>query len=156
MDLQGIFDRQHKRVYRIAMIMLKNEADAEDAVQNIFIKCYEKGMEFRDGDHESAWFITVTKNYCTDQLRSYWNKQVDIGDIPETPVEDGNQEDEGELIEHIMKLPDKYKEVIYLYYYEDYSVKEMSKLLDRKESTIQTQLSVAREKLKKILMKEVG
>ncbi len=152
MNLRDVFERQHKRIYRIAMLMLQNEADAEDAVQNIFIKYYEKGIEFTDDEHENAWFITVTRNYCTDILRSYWKKQVDFGDIPDTPVEDG--EEEGELLSHIRKLPDKYRDVIYLYYYEEYSVREISKMLDRKESTIQTQLSTAREKLKKILVKE--
>lgn len=152
MNLQEIFERQHKRIYRIAMLMLNNEADAEDAVQNIFIKYYEKGIEFTDGEHENAWFITVTRNYCIDVLRSYWKKQVDFGDIPDLPVEEG--EEEGELLTHIKKLPEKYRDVIYLYYYEEYSVKEISKMLDRKESTIQTQLSAAREKLKKILEKE--
>ncbi len=152
MNLREVFERQHKRIYRIAMLMLQNESDAEDAVQNILIKYYEKGIQFKDDEHENAWFITVTRNYCTDQLRSQWKKQVDFGDIPETPVED--DEAEGELLVHIKKLPDKYREVIYLYYYEEYSVKEISKMLDRKESTIQTQLSAAREKLKKILVKE--
>jgi len=68
------------------------------------------------------------------------------------PVE--NEEKDGEVLEYIKKLPDKYREVIYLYYYEEYSVKEIANILERKESTIQTQLSAAREKLKKILMKE--
>ena len=71
-----------------------------------------------------------------------------MGDIPEQIQE---EEQDNELLEHIMKLPDKYKEVIYLFYYEDYSIKEMSKILDRKESTIQTQLKTARDKLKKVI-----
>lgn len=151
MNLKEVFERQHRRIYRIAMLMLQNEADAEDAVQNIFIKYYEKSIEFRDDEHENAWFITVTRNYCTDVLKSYWKKQVDMGNIPDTPIE---EYEEGELITHVMKLPEKYRDVIYLYYYEEYSVREISNMLDRKESTIQTQLSAARQKLKKILEKE--
>ena len=77
---------------------------------------------------------------------------MDFGDIPDTPVEEG--EEEGELLSHIRKLPDKYRDVIYLYYYEEYSVKEMAKILGRGESTLQTQLSAARGKLKKMLEKE--
>jgi len=152
MNIQEIFERQHKSVYRIAMLMLNNQADAEDAVQNIFIKYYEKGIEFNDIEHEKAWFITVTRNYCIDLLRSYWKKNFDFGELPDMPVE--NEEKDGEVLEYIKKLPDKYREVIYLYYYEEYSVKEIANILERKESTIQTQLSAAREKLKKILMKE--
>ncbi len=148
MELKDIFERQHKRVYRIAMLMLNNVSDAEDAVQNVFLKYIEKGSSFEDIEHEKAWFITVTRNYCKDQLKNFWKRNVDMGDIPEQIQE---EEQDNELLEHIMKLPDKYKEVIYLFYYEDYSIKEMSKILDRKESTIQTQLSTARDKLKKVI-----
>ena len=148
MELKDIFERQHKRVYRIAMLMLNNVSDAEDAVQNVFLKYIEKGSSFEDIEHEKAWFITVTRNYCKDQLKNFWKRNVDMGDIPEQIQE---EEQDNELLEHIMKLPDKYKEVIYLFYYEDYSIKEMSKILDRKESTIQTQLSTARYKLKKVI-----
>ena len=116
------------------------------------MKYIEKGIEFKDEEHEKAWFITVTKNYCKDQLKTYWNRQVDMGEIPETPMPE--EEEEGELIEQIKKLPDKYQEVIYLYYYEEYSVKEMAQMLDRNESTIQTQLAAARKKLKKYIEKE--
>ena len=76
MNIQQIFERQHRRVYRIAMMMLQNSADAEDAVQNVFLKFVEKGQEFNDEEHENAWFITVTKNYCKDQLKSSWKKQA--------------------------------------------------------------------------------
>ena len=148
MELKDIFERQHKRVYRIAMLMLNNVSDAEDAVQNVFLKYIEKGFSFEDIEHEKAWFITVTRNYCKDQLKNFWKRNVDMGDIPEQIQE---EEQDNELLEHIMKLPDKYKEVIYLFYYEDYSIKEMSKILDRKESTIQTQLKTARDKLKKLI-----
>ena len=152
MEIQQIFERQHRRVYRIAMMMLQNSADAEDAVQNVFLKFVEKGQEFRDEEHENAWFITVTRNYCKDQIKSTWHQQVDFGEIPEQAAP--GQEQEDNLLPYIMKLKDKYREVIYLYYYEEYSVKEMAKILGRGESTLQTQLSAARGKLKKMLEKE--
>ena len=152
MDLQQIFERQHRRVYRIAMMMLQNTSDAEDAVQNVFLKFVEKGQEFNDEEHENAWFITVTKNYCKDQLKSTWHKQVDFCEIPETASP--QEEADDSLLPYIMKLKEKYREVIYLYYYEEYSVKEMARILGRGESTLQTQLSAARGKLKKMLEKE--
>ena len=152
MNIQQIFERQHRRVYRIAMMMLQNSADAEDAVQNVFLKFVEKGQEFNDEEHENAWFITVTKNYCKDQLKSSWKKQVDFVEIPETASTEEEAEDI--LLPYIMNLKEKYREVLYLYYYEEYSVKEMARILGRGESTLQTQLSAARGKLKKILEKE--
>lgn len=152
MNIQPIFERQHRRVYRIAMMMLRSSADAEDAVQNVFLKFVEKGQDFHDEEHENAWFITVTRNYCKDQLKSIWHRRVDFGEIPETA--DETEEKEERILPYIMKLKDKHREVIYLYYYEEYSVKEMASILGRGESTIRTQLSSARGKLKRMLEKE--
>lgn len=152
MNLEELFERQHRRIYRIAMLMLNSKSDAEDAVQNVFLKYLEKNMEFQDEEHENAWFITVARNYCKDQLKTYWKKNIEMGQIPEISFYD--EEDEDETLEVILKLPDKYKDVIYLYYYEEYSIAEMSRILDRKESTIQTQLATARKRLKKLLEKE--
>lgn len=150
MDIKDIFDRQHQRVYRLAFVYMKNAHDAEDAVQNIFVKYLSHPVMFDDENHENAWFITVTRNYCKDIFRSFWRRKVDLGDIPDRAVE----ENDNNIIEFIMKLPEKYREVLFLYYYEEYSVKEMAKMLGRKESTLQTQLFDARRKLKEILEKE--
>ena len=150
-DLKIIYDRECDRIYRIAMVYLRTVCDAEDAVQAVFVKLLEKPQCFEDEEHEKAWFILVTKNYCRDILRSSWRKRIDLGDIPERASEDAMESD---VLIHMMKLPVKYREVLYLYYYEGYSVGEMSKMLDRKESTIQTQLATARKKLKIELEKE--
>ena len=117
---------------------------APNTVTN-FIKLIEKPREFESLEHEKAWFIMVTKNYCKDVLKSSWFRKVELGDLPELVQED---EEEQELLVHICSLGKKYREVIYLYYYEEYSVKEISKILQRKESTIQTQLATARKKLR--------
>lgn len=133
------------------MVYLKNTSDAEDVVQHIFLKCMEKEMYFQDENHETAWFLTVTRNYCKDILKSFWRRHVDVGDLPELYTK---EDTENELTEYILRLPVKYREVLYLYYYEDYSVRELSGILKRKESTIQTQLATARKKLKLELERE--
>lgn len=148
MDIQALYERQCGRIYRIAMLYLKNSSDAEDAVQTIFLKYMEKPVTFRDSEHEKAWFITAARNRCRDMLRSFWRKKVDLGELPEG----GEAEmEESRLLSLILELPPKYREVLYLYYYEEYPVREMSHILDRKESTIQTQLADARRKLKKAI-----
>ena len=152
MNIQMMFERQHRRVYRLAMLMLHSAEDAEDAVQNVFLKYVEKGPEFHDEEHENAWFITVTKNYCKDHLKSVWRRRVEYGEIPECATSEEERNDG--VVACIMKLKEKYRELIYLYYYEEYSVKEMAKILGRGESTIQTQLSAARKHLKKVLEQE--
>lgn len=149
--MHEIFKRQCNRVYRVAMIYLKNTSDAEDTVQNIFLKCMEKEIVFVDQNHENAWFLTVTRNYCKDILKSFWKKRVNIGDLPELSTA---EESRNPLSEQILRLPVKYREVLYLYYYEEYSIREMSAILERKESTIQTQLATARKKLKIELERE--
>ena len=151
MEIQEIYDRQYSRIYRVAMLYLKNVADAEDAVQIVFIRFIEKKIKFTDRSHEDGWFITATKNYCKDVLKTFWKRKIELGELPEMATEFEN--DRG-LLEKILKLSVKYREVLYLYYYEEYSVREISKILNRKESTIQTQLSEARKKLKKYIIKE--
>ena len=154
MDLKQLYDRQHKRVYRVAMLYLKNPFDAEDAVQNIFLKIIRHPIEFESREHETAWFITVTKNYCKDCLKSFWKKRVALGEVPEKPDQENLKREDDELWQEIEKLPLKYKEVLYFYYYEEYSVREISEILNRRESTIQTQLAAARKRLKRELEKE--
>ena len=150
-DVKEIYDREYQRVYRIAMIYLRNIHDAQDAVQNVFIKLLEHPKFFEDEEQEKAWFITVTKNYCKDILKSSWKRKIDLGEIPDMANEEKEIYD---VMTDMMKLPAKYREVLYLYYYEGYSVKDMSEMLDRKESTLQTQLATARKKLKVELEKE--
>lgn len=150
MDLQEVFNRQFERVYRVAMIYTKNAADAEDAAQSVFLKLIEKKIEFSDENHEKAWFITATRNHCKDMLRSFWRKEVDLGEIPEQPDESFDNT----ALSVMMNLPPKYREVLYMYYYEGYSVREISGILHRKESTVQTQLAAGREKLKPLLIEE--
>ena len=149
--VKEIYDREYQRVYCIAMIYLRNIHDAQDAVQNVFVKLLEHPKFFEDEEQEKAWFITVTKNYCKDILKSSWKRKIDLGEIPDMANEEKEIYD---VMTDMMKLPAKYREVLYLYYYEGYSVKDMSEMLDRKESTLQTQLATARKKLKVELEKE--
>lgn len=148
MDIQAIYERQCSRVYRIAMLYLKNTADAEDAVQNIFLKYMEKQPTFHDLNHENAWFVTVARNHCKDTLRAFWRRKVDFSELPEGEIRETESLD---LMQYIMKLSPKYREVLYLYYFEEYSVREISHFLNRRESTVQTQLAGARQKLRKMI-----
>lgn len=152
MDSKQVYDRQADRIYGIAMVYFKNVCDAEDAVQNVFIKFLESNKQFDSMEHEKAWFIVTTKNYCRDVLKSAWRKKVELGEVPEQMTD--SESADYELLRHIYRLPEKYREVLYLYYYEEYTVKEMAEILKRKESTLQTQLATARKKLRFHLEKE--
>ncbi len=147
-ELAETYQRNVNMVYKLCYIYMKNTVDAEDAVQSVFLKFLKTNMVFNDFEHEKAWFIKTTKNLCKDTIKSWWrNFRVDLNTLPEIPSWDkGNQT--SELLERLLALPEKYKSVLFLYYFEDYSVKEISKLLGRKESTIQSQLLRGREQLK--------
>lgn len=150
--MQEIYDRQHKRIYRIAFLYLKNPQDTEDAVSAVFLKYIEKPRTFDSLDHETAWFIQVTKNYCKNEKRLFWKRSVDLGDIPD---DISRADTDSDLLEAVFQLPVKYSELLYLYYYEGYSIREIAKILNCKESTLQSRMSTARQKLKKLIEKEV-
>ena len=147
MDWKQVYERQTDRVYRTAMMYLKNADDAEDVVQGVFLRFLEKGPDFKDEQHEKAWFLTVTRNYCKDVQKNFWRRNVDLGTVPEGETQKEN-ETAKEVLDAVLTLQVKYREVIYLYYYEGYPVKEIAGMLHRKESTVQTQLADARKKLK--------
>lgn len=152
-QFKKIYDRQAERVYRICLIYLKNESDAQDGLQEVFLKLLENPVSFKDEEHEKAWCIRTAKNYCFDQLKSFWHKKrVSMENWREAGETTASEE--GALLEIVMKLPVKYRDVLYLYYYEDYSVREISSMLGRKESTIQSQLAAGRKKLRKWIEKE--
>lgn len=146
-----IYQRNVGRVYRICVLYLKSSSEAEDATQDIFIKFLEKQMDFKNEDHEKAWFIVVAKNYCKDFLKSWWkSRRIDIESLPEISYSE-EETNVTDIFEKLLSLPKKYKIVMYLYYYEEYSIKQISDILNRKESTIQTQLSRGRNLLKEKL-----
>ena len=147
-ELAEMYQRNVNSVYKLSYIYLKNIADAEDAVQSVFLKLLQKNMRFNDCAHEKAWFITTTKNHCKDILKSWWRQRcVDFETLSEMASQDQNPE-ETELTAKLLDLSEKYRVVLYLYYLEEYSVREIAGLLGRNESTIQSQLQRGREKLK--------
>ena len=132
-------------VFKIAMVNLGNKADAEETLQEAFYKLLYKAPEFNDDEHEKAWLIKITVNLCRDILRSVWHRRVvkleDIDKYYNDPTDSG-------VMKEIVKLPTKYKTVIYLYYFEDYSVKQISEILKTKESAIKMRLLRGRQLLK--------
>ncbi|GFZ33301.1 hypothetical protein CSC2_38270 [Clostridium zeae] len=132
-------------LFKICMIYLGNKEDAEEAVQESFLKLIYKSPQFNNNEHEKAWLIRVTINVCKDILRSIWRKRViNIEDIER--YYDSSKEIE--IMEEIIRLPSKYKDVIYLYYFEDYSIKDISKILKVTESAVKMRLKRGRHALK--------
>lgn len=146
-DILQIIDTYSDTIYKICFVYLKNKFDAEDALQELFIKIYEKAPIFLNEEHEKAWIIRVTINHCKNILRyNYIRKCLAID---ENIVAIDNPTNE--TLQHILKLSLHYRNVLYLYYYEGYSTKEIASILRKKEATIRTWLKRARENLKQIM-----
>ncbi len=134
-------------VVNVCMIRLKNYADAEDCFQNVFVKLYTKSPEFSDETHLKAWLIRVAINECVSCLRK--NKQI-------IPLKTINQEeayftdDTNDVLWALLKTPQKYREVLYLHYCEQYTVSEIAEILKTNENTVKTRLKRGRDKLKSI------
>lgn len=139
----------------MAFAYCKNKADAEDIMQEAFIQLFTADINFEDASKEKSWLLKVTVNKCRDMFRSLRYKYS----LNSIPLEEANliyeTPEESEVYHAVMSLPTKYRLVIHLYYYEEYSVKEISAITGKNESAVQTQLYRARKKLKDILGKEL-
>lgn len=139
-----IYDDYSNMILKIAFTYVKNSTIAEDIMQEVFIKYINKMPEFESNENEKAWFIRVTINLSKDHLKSFWIRKRT--EMPEELTY--LQDEEQEVIYDVLKLPNKYKSIIYLYYYEGYSIKEIAKILKINEKTVGTRLSRGRKILK--------
>lgn len=143
-------ERYADLVRRVCMIHLKNHADTEDIFQTVLLKYVTGTTEFESEEHEKAWFIRVTVNACKDLLRSFFrSRTVSLDELLEQPEQ--IPEDHREVLEAVLALPDKYRDVVYLHYYEGYTAPEIGKILHKNPNTVYTLLTRAREVLKKTL-----
>ncbi|MBQ3256488.1 MAG: sigma-70 family RNA polymerase sigma factor [Oscillospiraceae bacterium] len=136
-------------VYRVALTRMKNVTEAEDITQTVFLKLYREPKPFASEAHVKHWLIRVTVNECNKLFRNPFRAAEDIADYAnslrfETP-------EQSDLFDAVMALPEKYRLPIFLYYYEDYSTAEISKLLKLPVPTVITRLRRGRERLKQHL-----
>lgn len=139
------YERHSQAVYRVAYTYMKNRYDAEDAVQETFLRMLRAAPEFADGRHELGWLILTVSNVCRDMLKARSRRHEPLEDHMDRPAP---EPPDGALLEAVMALPDKYKAAVYLYYYEGYTVEELARMLRRPPNTVKTWLSRARKALK--------
>ena len=136
-------------ILRLSYTYLKNTQDAEDIWQTVFLKLLTSGQTFDSPAHEKAWIIRATANACKDTMRNAFRRRtVALEVVAETPAP---MAPENDVLEAVMALPENYREAVYLYYYEGYSVREIASLLGRSESAVTAHLSRGRQKLRMTL-----
>jgi len=137
-----------KTVYRIAYTYMKNRFDAEDAVQETFVRLIRSGARFPDTEREKAWLIVTVSNVCKDMLKSRRRTELNLEEQRDLAAP---EKEHGEVLEAILSLPQKYKTAVYLFYCEGYTAREIAALLGEKPNTVMTHLRRARALLRKQL-----
>ncbi len=151
-DFSRLIGLYRETVFRIAYCYTKSYADAEDISQEVFLKLYISAESFAADENVKAWLIRVTANRCKNLIKSYWYRFSEA--ITEKADRAVYDKAEDGIMPFIMKLKPKIRTVIYMYYYEEYSVKEIAELLSEKKTTVTTRLMRGRKQLKEMLLKE--
>jgi len=149
--IETLIERYGDMLYRLCLIMLKNESDAEDAVQETYIKFFQKAPPFKSKDHQKAWLIRVATNKCRDILRFRARhpqiEDAEIRDIVSDPTDSG-------ILEALTALPEKFRLVLTLYYIEGYRIGDIAKILAISSSAVKMRLQKGRRLLEEIYRKE--
>ncbi len=140
-------------VYHIALCYTKNHADAEDITQEAFLKLYTSEKIFSNDEHVKAWLINVTANSSKNLLKSGWRRFSEPLEAAEGIAAEPKR-NASELLTLLMKLKPENRTVLYMYYYEDYSVKEIAEILRKSQSVVTSRLSRGRKQLKRLLAEE--
>ena len=152
LDIERIVDTYSNMLFRICLVILCNENDAEDVVQDTLITYLTKSLSFNDSEHEKAWLITIATNRSKNKRRyNIIRKHMDISDIQ---LYSKDVENYG-LLEHLMRLPDKHKIVLLLHYVEGYKVDEIAKILTITTAAVKKRLQRGREILRGRYRKEI-
>ena len=151
--LEELIDKYEDILFRAALAILGDVQEAEDAVQDTFLRYLEKRPELRDRDHEKAWLLKVTANRCKSVLRTRKrHPAVELLDIYPAPEEEGSRE----LMEAILTLPANQRLAVHLHYYEGYTSEEIGAILGQRPGTVRSHLSRARDALRRYLLEEEG
>lgn len=150
LSVEEAFGRYGDRVFSAAFSVCRNREDADDVVQDTFVKYYTKNAEYIDETHLKAWLLRVAVNRAKDITGAFWRRNRTSWEEYMDDLEFIQPEDRS-LFEAVMRLPEKYRIVIHLFYYEEYSIEEISATLHKSTGTVKSQLSRGRKLLKSML-----
>lgn len=149
-DIEAIFRRHFTMVYRLCYSYLGSAADAEDAAQSVFMKLVDKPRSFTSAEHEKAWLLACTSNHCKDVLKSAHRRRV-VSLPPGDSIRMGTRDAASDTLDAVLRLPARYKDCVYLHYYEGYKTAEIAQLLNIPASTVRNRLRDARGLLRTAL-----
>ena len=153
MSFEQVLKKYADTVTRVCIVHCGNQTDAQDCFQNVFLKLYQSDIDFESEAHIRAWLIRVAVNDCTDWYRQFWKRRIILTDeFPDNNSEIAQEQDDS-VISYLMKLPFKYRRILYCHYYEDKKISEMATELKLSENTVKTQLVRGRELLKRNIKK---
>ena len=144
-----LMDKYGNMILRVAYSYLHNMEDAEDILQDTLIQFLRNDPTFANDSHEKAWLITVASNLSKNKILYLKRRQTD--ELSEELVSEAGKEDLAYVWEAVKQLPEKYREVVHLFYQEGYATKEIAEILGRNESTVRSDLKRGRDKLRAIL-----
>lgn len=156
---EDAIDRYADMVYRLAFTQVKNQTDADDIFQEVFLRLVKHIHKLKNDEHVKAWLIRVTINCSKKHFDNYWNKNV-VSIEDDSTLSDESEElsymlhEENPVTLAVKKLPEKYRVIVHLFYYEEFSITEIGNMLKMKESTVKSQLFRAREMLKGMLKED--
>ena len=151
-NFEMIYDRYSALLYRLSLSHLQSAHDAEDAVHDVFAKYISEPRQFKDKEHEEAWFVKITVNHCRDLLRKKkYRTHLSLDEVHHLKTEGI---EENSVLEIVGRLSERYKSVIILHYLEGYSIDEVSFMLGLSVSAVKMRLSRGRELLKNLMEKE--
>ena len=142
-----VVEKYFDMIYKLALSQTKNRDSADDTVQEVFLRFLKSDKEFESDEHIKAWLIRVTVNCCHNVFSNSWAQKT-------TPLTEDivfDTEEKGDVYYAVLELPQKYRAVIHLFYYEDMSIEEISKTLGQNASTVKSQLSRGRKMLRNML-----
>jgi RNA polymerase sigma-70 factor (ECF subfamily) len=148
-SIEEVYKKYNKMIYQVSFSYMKNPADAEDIVADVFVNLIKTGVKFQSDEHEKAWLLRTAINLCKNNLKHWRRKSVDIDECENLQSE--NQFNTSDTLKAVMELPDRYKAAIYLYYYEGYSTAEIARILKKPQSSVRVHLHEARKLLKEVL-----
>ncbi len=155
MDMERWISKYGDHLLRLCTLYLKDITSAEDAVQETFIRAWQHYDSFEARASEKTWLTRIAVNICKNMLRSPWNRKTEVDDFESLAGITSNEYEQVnkqiDVMNAVLKLKDKYRIVILLYYYEELSVKEISAVISEKEGTVLTRLKRGREKLGELL-----